>query len=240
MVYRKFFSTGLQFLGIFALGIFSTRVQNHGETQKLPGALPVLQNTSFVLAYDGRTKLPYWTFEHLTPESLEKRTDRQGQTFKQDKRLYPLHRSQISDYKDSGFDRGHMVPAADQLSSEQALKETFFLSNVCPQNSQLNRKLWAKLEKHIRSLVLEYENVDVVTGPLFLPTVEEQGKKFVHYEVIGENCVSVPTHFFKFIRFREQEWAYIIPNQAICDSGNLEQYLVSRNHLEKASGIVFD
>jgi len=67
-------------------------------------------------------------------------------------RIYPAHRSSLKDYCRSGYDRGHMVPAADQTFSQEAMNETFYLSNICPQNAHLNRVYWSKIEKSIRIL----------------------------------------------------------------------------------------
>jgi len=67
-----------------------------------------------------------------------------------------------------------------------------------------NRDKWNDLEKEVRNLVKKYDNVWVVTGPLYLPKRESDNKSYVKYEVIGNNNVAVPTHFFKVVLCEKQ------------------------------------
>ena len=136
-------------------------------------------------------------------------------SFHEDKQLPACVRSILNDYRKSGFDRGHLAPAADHKDSEKSMKDTFLLSNISPQDPNLNRVYWAKLEKYVRELVYKHGKVTVVTGPLFLPKTRKDGKKFVSYQVIGNNNVAVPTHYFKIIRAKSLEEAYIMPNRFV-------------------------
>lgn len=96
-----------------------------------------------------------------------------------------------------------------------------------------NRDSWNRLESHVRKLARKHKNVYVVTGPLYLPQSEANGKRYVKYEVIGNNSVAVPTHFFKVIvielatedGFELQ--TYVMPNKAIDDGTSLSVFLVS-------------
>lgn len=99
------------------------------------------------------------------------------------------------------------------------------------------------LEKSIRNLVREGRSVEVLTGPLFLP-FEENGKKYVKYEVIGENNVAVPTHFFKMVKVHLDDHVkdlkvYIIPNVKISNEISFEVFEESIEKLEKISGLRF-
>ncbi len=64
------------------------------------------------------------------------------------------------------------------------MDDTFFITNICPQNPQFNRGYCAKLEKHVRDLTKDNTNVYVFTGPLYLPSAEADGKRYVKYQVI--------------------------------------------------------
>ena len=163
---------------------------------------------------------------------------RSSMHFHKDPSIYHHHQSSLKDYSKSGYDRGHMVPAADQQSSREALEKTFLLSNICPQTASLNRGLWAKLEQKTRAMVGNNREVEVITGPLFLSS-PEGNKRFVKYQVIGQNEVAVPTHFFKLINSKNQKIAYIIPNQNIDPGERLEQFQVPISTLEKSSGLHF-
>ncbi len=126
-----------------------------------------------------------------------------------------LFRSSLADYRKCGFDQGHMACAANHKGSAEEMKETFFLSNICPQSSQFNRGYWAKFERYVRDLTNYYEVVEVFTGALYLPKQDEDGKRWITYQVIGENDVAVPTQFFKVICLASDFESYILPNEAI-------------------------
>ncbi|MCB1107344.1 MAG: DNA/RNA non-specific endonuclease [Chlamydiia bacterium] len=232
----KRFKKGIGFIAGAIFGVASVISYQEWGKNLEPSSFPTFKRKGYTLAYDTRGKIPFWTHEHLTVESLEKNVERAGIPFSEDQEIYQLHRSKLSDYAKSGFDRGHITPAGDVPFSKEALEETFYLSNICPQNPQFNRGVWKKLEQHIRSLVREEGELEVITGPLFL-SHEEGGKRFVTYQVIGESEVAVPTHFFKVVSQKGRVWGYVIPNQPI--DGELETYLFPVERLEKISGIQF-
>lgn len=230
------------FLGvIFTLGFFSSGLSQDLQKRIEVSHFPTLNYQGFKIVYDGRNKIPLYTHEYLTPNSLLKSADRSLACFCEDSQIYPYHRSSLDDYIKSGFDRGHMAAAANHVFSQEIMDETFFLSNVCPQNPSFNRHYWSKLEKYIRAVVKSGAEVEVITGPLFLP-IEENDKKYIKYQIIGESNVAVPTHFFKIIKTLSNDPKidiYIIPNQPIDTSTPLHQFLTNVPELEKISGLKF-
>ncbi|NGX46649.1 MAG: Nuclease [Chlamydiae bacterium] len=202
---------------------------------------PLLQKDGFMIAYDPRSKIPLWTYEKISSKGLISKIFQKNCCFKKEALIHPLHQSQLTDYFHSGFDRGHMVAVANQKLRGNPIQETYTLANVCPQTPEFNRGYWAKLEKEIRSEMTNYEQIEIITGPLFLPK-EENGRKFVCYEVIGENNVAVPTHFFKIVRLSSgeetYEKAYIFPNQCIPNTSPLEFFEVSLESVEHSAGII--
>jgi len=220
---------------LFALSTASSTEQN------LPDAFPVIQRTKYVVQYDASRRVPAWVYECLTPALLKGKNTRKGCTFKVDKELSVEHQARNRDYVKSGFDRGHMAPSSDYKSNAKLMKETFLLSNMCPQVPAMNRGVWKHLEKYIRTKTKTAQRVHVVTGPLFLPNEESQGHRYVRYEVIGDNCVSVPTHCFKAICVEQAEkdyelHAWIIPNSDRGIDKALDEYEVSMVELERLSG----
>lgn len=202
----------------------------------------VIHRPGYSLAYDARNRNPLWVYEHLTAESIRGETERSLE-FKEDEAIPEHLRATLADYKGSGFDRGHQAPAADHRSSGEAMNDTFYMTNMCPQCPQFNRGYWAKLEKHVRDLTKDYPNVYVVTGPLYLPAVEVDGKRYVKYQVIGPNDVAVPTHFFKVITLEDwqgmQEMrAYILPNQEIAANTPLDSFRTTIHKVERAAGFI--
>lgn len=209
------------------------------NSNQLSDTYPIFERQGYSVCYDGRNKVPFWVREYLTKESLESNFDRKGIDFKEDKSIPSSIRSTLKDYKGTGFDRGHICPSRDSSFSEEALEETFLLSNVTPQEPRFNRGYWKKLEKHIRDLTQEYDSLEVFSGPLYLPYNDPNGKRYVKYQVIGENDVAVPTHFFKIIIAEDKVWSYILPNQEIQKDIPLESFEVTLEKVEKVSGIIF-
>jgi endonuclease G, mitochondrial len=210
---------------------------------QLPKAVPVLEREEYTVAYDGRTKTALWVYEELNVDSCYGNRDREDCKFIPDPDLPATIQAETADYRGSGFDRGHLATAANHRATESQLQQTFYLSNISAQVPQFNRGYWKQLENRVRDLTKEYSTVRVVTGPLYLPHAEPDGKKYVTYEVIGKNDVAVPTHFFKVVTAGEgrlgRRWAYIVPNELIDPSVPLDSFLTTIEKLEQVSGIVF-
>lgn len=213
------------------------------EQPYLPASNPLIHRDVYTLAYDGRIKSASWVYEKLTANMLEGSTDRSHFDFMEDPLIPNLLRATKEDYKGSGYDRGHLCPAANARANPQSMKETFYLSNISPQHPLLNRKYWLKLEKYVRGLTQTYDRVYAITGPLFLSKIGKDGKRYVQYEVIGENEVAVPTHYFKVLRaikgLRVDTEAYIIPNAPIQQDRPLQDFRVTSEKVERAAGIFF-
>ncbi|CBF86343.1 hypothetical protein AN2185.2 [Aspergillus nidulans FGSC A4] len=202
-------------------------------------------------AYDRRTRNPSWVAEHITPASLaSKNADRKHSTFFEDSTIPPLFRAKLADYFRSGYDRGHQVPAADAKWSQEAMDGTFALTNMCPQVGEgFNRDYWAHFEEFCRDLTKRYPSVRIITGPLYLPHRDADGKWRVNYEVIGTPPnVAVPTHFYKVVYAEEGPGlpsgkvalgAFVLPNARISNDKRLAEFEVPLEAVERASGLEF-
>lgn len=201
--------------------------------------------------FDRQTRNPFWVAEHITPQSLAmNNADRKNSTFVEDTDIPALFRARLSDYFRSGYDRGHQIPAADAKWSQAAMDGTFALTNMCPQVGEgFNRDYWAHFEGFCRDLTKKYPSVRIVTGPLYLPKREQDGKWRVNYEVIGNPPnVAVPTHFYKVI-FAEDGTAaptanvalgaFVLPNARIPNEKRLAEFEVPLEAVERASGLEF-
>ncbi|AWP07740.1 putative endonuclease G mitochondrial [Scophthalmus maximus] len=210
-----------------------------------PSLTNIKTRESYVSSYDPRTRTASWVIERLNPDSLNGSSNRKYCDFKEDESVHTFHRSTNDDYRGSGFDRGHLAAAANHKWSQKAMDDTFYLSNVAPQNPQLNQVTWNNLEKLCRSLTRRYVNVYVCSGPLYLPRQEADGKLYVHYQVIGRNHVAVPTHFFKVLILEQaggkgvELRSYVLPNEPVDEKLPLERFLVPIETIERASGLLF-
>ncbi|KAG9287868.1 hypothetical protein G9A89_017463 [Geosiphon pyriformis] len=211
----------------------------------------ILYRTAYVASYNRQLRNPVWVAEHITPDTLKTKTgvDRGKSSFQEDLEIPKKFRVTIKDYFRSGYDRGHMVPAADIKFSQQAMDETFLMTNISPQvGNGFNRDYWAHLEEFCRRLVKKagFSDVYVFSGPLYLPKQDQKDEKwYVNYEVIGEgHDVAVPNHFYKVILATKDQkqyalGAFILPNSPIPNNTPLEKHEVPLEILERAAGITF-
>lgn len=198
----------------------------------------------YVLSYDRRNKTANWVFEHLTDDSCRRRdgVERKKCHFVTDTSVHPFFQSGDADYKHSGFDRGHLAAAGNHRACLDDCQETFYYSNMAPQVGEgFNRGAWNQLERLMRNFAKKNPNVYVVTGPLYLPRREPDGKMYVKYQVIGPRQVSVPTHFFKVAVVQTPSGSYeahsfVLPNQAIPDSVPLTSFYVPLESIERSAG----
>ncbi|XP_012286980.1 endonuclease G, mitochondrial [Orussus abietinus] len=212
-----------------------------------PGLDNIRSFDNFVLSYDRRNRVAHWVFEHLTKERLQnnQNIDRSKCEFKPDESIHPYFRSDNTDYKGSGYDRGHLAAAGNHKIDQKLIQQTFTLSNMAPQvGPGFNRNSWNRLEKYVRKLTNVYKDVYVCTGPLYLPKVDIDGKKYVRYEVIGTNHVAVPTHFYKIVvgethDSRLEMEAFVMPNAPIDDNTPLKNFHVPPESIERAAGLLF-
>ncbi|MBB2157361.1 DNA/RNA non-specific endonuclease [Gluconacetobacter diazotrophicus] len=200
-------------LACYAPGAMALECAGFGAGGELPGLdNPRLQPRTTLLCNDGYASLnsglahePLWSAEHLTRQGLE---DAEGlgrvtKTFHEDLRLPIADRGELSDYRGSGYDRGHMTPSGDAVDAT-AQEETFSLANVVPQTAALNEGIWTGVEMAVRRLARENGDVFVVTGPAFSgPT-----------RAIGDDNVLVPTSTWKavFVPATNGAAAYVCKN----------------------------
>lgn len=177
----------------------------------------------FNVMYSGVSKTPLWVAEALTPQRLSQKIPRED-SFHEENNVATEHRATLSDYRGSGYDRGHMAPNAD-MPNKAAQFDSFSLANMVPQAPKNNQQVWRELEEATRALVTKQKlDVFVVTGPIF------QGKKL---KTIGQGVI-VPTAVYKAVYLPKQgiSGAYYAPNN---DSQQVK--VVSICYLEEKLGI---
>ncbi|HOJ18338.1 MAG: DNA/RNA non-specific endonuclease [Ignavibacteriales bacterium] len=189
----------------------------------------VVSHTGFSLVYSEDHEQAKWVAYKLTEErtvSVIKRSDK----FVPDPKVL-TGSAENGDYRRSGYDKGHLAPAADMGYSTITMKECFYLSNMSPQNPSFNRGIWKKLEEQIREWAVIYKSLLIVTGPVL-----KEGLK-----TIGKNKVSVPEYFYKVIldtSMREMKGlGFLIPNKGSKQS--VTNYIVSIDSVEWITGLDF-
>ncbi len=208
----------------------------------LPLTQLMIKKEGYEIIYDTRTKIAIYAYQRLTKRSFEKNADRKGLSFKVDHEIPAQNRAKHADYINSGFQKGHLVPAADAVSSEKATSDTFFFSNAFPQVPSFNQGYWKSVEKHVRELVNGYDTVEVFTGPLFIPQLDAYGRTRVSYDTIGSGNIAAPSHVFKVLFLHKRNTtsqAFILPNAPIASETPLSQFRVTLEKVQELSGILF-
>lgn len=193
--------------------------------QKLNQSLYVLCFDGFATLYSGVSLTPLWSASHLTKERvLTARTLDRLDNFRAESRLPPQARVELIDYRQSGYDRGHIAPNGDMATASQQY-DSFSLANIAPQNREQNRHLWRQIEITTRSLAVRYGQVYVVTGVAFTePKIARLNGR-----------VFVPSHFFKaiYVPSIQKAGVYFAANDA---SGDYQ--VISLQELTNRTGIV--
>lgn len=189
----------------------------------------LVKHTYYTLSYSEQHEQAEWVAYRLKPEYLIKKTARKD-NFKCDP-LIKTGSAEISDYRNSGYDRGHLVPSADMIFSEQANAETFYLSNISPQVDSFNRGIWKKLEEQTRNYVYQRGELFIITGPVLTHSLKE----------IGTNGVDVPHYYYKIIADIDSSTiktvAYLLKNEK--SALELEQFIVSIDSIETMTHLDF-
>lgn len=188
-----------------------------------------IEHKAYTVDYNEEWRLPNWVAYSLTDQQTKGPVERYNK-FMPDPQVKGAT-AQFWDYRNSAYDRGHMVPAGDMKWDQTAMMECFYLSNICPQNHALNEGDWNYLENRVRGWANFFGKVYVACGPI----VSE------HPAVIGENCIAVPDSFFKVVLCDMRgEWnaiGFVYPNNGT--PHNLSFYCRTVDQVEEITGIDF-
>lgn len=182
----------------------------------------------YAVGYNYDTKNADWVAYHITAESVNI-TNKRSNSFKEDSEMPDYARSTLADYKGSGYDRGHLAPSATMDFTRESMKQSFLMSNMSPQLPGFNRVGWRVLEEHVRDLANEYNELYVVTGPIY------QGNE----GTIG-NGVVIPSAFYKVILDPsfDEAIAFIVPHRDV-SSSELANFITTIDEVERQTGLDF-
>lgn len=211
---------------------------------RLPASWTLIVRRGYTLAHNNVDLIADWVSYHLTRDYVLGPEPRPGSSaFQPDPLLAPNRRAELADYAGwtGVYDRGHQCAAADSKGRGPAVVlESFYLSNMTPQDSALNRTRWRLLEEKVQKLAVARGELWVITGPLF---VDEDRDGLVEFFAIGPHHVSVPTHYFKIVVAHRPEteeleaFAFLVPNRAT--SEDFQRWLTSVDEIERLSGLDF-
>ena len=192
-------------------------------------SVDLVKHSYYAVSYNEKYEQANWVYYELTDSMVLNKGEERSKNFKIDK-MVVSGSAKSSDYTKSGYDRGHLCPAADMGFNPVAMEESFLMSNISPQAPDFNRGIWKELESTVRIWAQKEHKIIVVTGPVFK---DLKG-------VIGQDEVVVPGYFFKIIYDATDQprmIAFILPNEKI--SRPLTDFAVTTDDAEKATGLDF-
>lgn len=215
---------------LFMMSSCGSNGQTKGPLLELPaltGKETLIAHTGFIISYNTKAHIPEWVAYELTSEEASGEVPRSG-NFGMDPK-YHGKQAMREDYSGSGWDKGHMAPAADMKWSEESMHDSFYLTNICPQNHTLNEKDWHSLEKKVRDWAKRFGSVYIVCGPIIGENT---------YGSLGHNKVLIPDAFFKAVLVPYQgsyrSMAFVMQNNE--EHHTLKEYSMTVNELEKLIG----
>ncbi len=188
----------------------------------------LIKHTDYWLSYSEPDEQAEWVYYVLTPERVSGTVKRQN-NFHEDDRV-ATGSATLADYAGSGYDRGHLCAAADNTHSPEAMAESFFMSNMSPQEPGFNRGVWKRLENRFRAWTTTRDSLYVVTGGILASAKD----------TIGINRVTVPAYYYKIALYADRDTtaiAFLLPNTST--KAPLADFMVSIDSLEVLTGIDF-
>jgi endonuclease G len=199
--------------------------------QKIDTNNQIIVHDGYVLSYNEGCEQANWVYYTIKPSDLlEGDTAERKDYFKTDK-LVETGSANYKDYTRSGYDRGHLKPAADEPMDQEQMNETFYMSNITPQYPSFKRGIWKSLESFVREQALMHDSVTVITGGMLDDSLK----------TIGDNDVCIPTNYFKVLYLysngRRRVKGFLIPNTS--SKLSLEAYLTPIDIIEEKTKLKF-
>jgi len=189
----------------------------------------IVKHNYYTLSYVEKYEQAEWVSYYIDTLFITTKLHRTN-NFKEDTAIH-AGSARISDYRGSGYDKGHLCPATDMHISKQAMNESFYMSNMSPQKPEFNRGGWQQLEEFAREWTLTEGQLYIITGPVLSDSLTQ----------IGNNNVSVPEYYYKILfdytKPEIKTIAFLMPNKLITEP--LQNYTVSIDSLESLTGIDF-
>ena len=193
----------------------------------------VVEHKHYTLSYSEEHEQSEWVAYKLTKDNLRKKRVKRAKKFKPDKSIKGTS-AYHNDYTRSGYTRGHLAPAGDMAFSEDAMRESFYMSNMSPQLKEFNGGIWRELEETVRDWAYDNDELYIVSGPVL-------NDGHIIKQIGRNNKVSVPDLFYKIILdikgSDKKAIAFLMPNEK--SEKRIKDYAVSIDEIEALVGINF-
>jgi endonuclease G len=193
------------------------------------GSNQIIRHHYYTLSYNEKAEQADWVAYELKKEFISNSKFKRPY-FIEDPKVITAS-ADWRNYKRSGYDKGHLCPAGDMQFDKEAFNDTFYTSNISPQNHEFNAGIWNRLEQKVRYWAVRYQNVYVITGGIFKSSSR----------TIGKEKIIVPDYFYKILLRKNNGTykmiAFLVPHQE--SKRPLYDFIVSVNRIEALSGIDF-
>lgn len=191
----------------------------------------VVHHKYFALSYVEKHEQPEWTAHILKKDMVQNNAIYRNTFFYEDPKVSSKTATHY-DYRGSGYERGHLVPAGDMRFDSTAMVETFFMSNMSPMLKKFNNGIWRELEIQTRNWTYRTDSLFIISGPILSPNFGSIG---------NSNKITIPSAFFKVILdynpTRPKVIAFIIPHAG--SDNHLSEYIIPVKELEQKTGLKF-
>lgn len=202
-----------------------------GCSQELPRMIDendqIIEHKAYTLSYNEGCEQANWVKYLILKEDLDSTFAKRKNNFKSDTMVI-TGSAHKNDYKGSGYDRGHLAPAAIFKESQVEMDESFYMSNISPQKPGMNRGVWKRIENYERKVAIAKDSVWVITGPILKGITK----------TIGDNKVCVPDFYFKIIYTKGWYVCFLVKNEK--SNEPLSSFKQSLKVIEKESQINFN
>lgn len=180
----------------------------------------IVNREGYAVCFSEQLNLPLWTLYELTKAEVNSGFVSRPSNFIRDPD-FPSADPAL--YTNSGYDKGHLVPARDVKFSFTTMTESFYMGNVVPQNHEMNAKIWVRIEDAVRDAAAKYGTVYVGTGPIFC----KDNRKTL------ASGIPVPDMMFKtiYIPALQKQISFVVPNSVFYSKADIRDFVVTESVL---------
>ncbi|HDZ5085217.1 TPA: DNA/RNA non-specific endonuclease [Campylobacter jejuni] len=201
-------------LNVFALEAYKPSVDFSSYFNNI-NCSQILDKFFYLNCYDYKLKGTKAVAYKVEASNFNDKQIKKRPRFEDDTNIPKKYRTTWSDYKNSGYTRGHTAPNASFNFNKAAQNSVFLMSNITPQNAQINNKIWNEIERKEKSLALKFQSIEVLNLVLY-----DKEPKYI------KNHIAIPSFYIKIIKTPKFKECYQVPNHEVSDE-NIKQYQVN-------------
>ncbi len=208
----------------------TTQVEyKHYNSLEIPSYIEdatILKKHGFTIGFSKKYMHAFWVAYKL--DCKETNGDIERSNYFREDQILGKYSPNTDDYYASGYDKGHLIPAADNSSDSLSMHDSFLMSNVSPQIPGFNRGVWKKLEKQVRDWACEFDSLYIITGAVLNPELTR----------LGKSKVAIPDYYYKSILLYSKNYQSMVTFYLYqyTKDDNLNNFVITTDSLETILG----